>query len=223
MDGQYVRHFFEIPLAYISDTSTAYLGYMQSASVHVGRLVSHTVRIVFTLSEPQHFTELKLHSFFSTTYVAEIYQSVHDFEAPKTPTTVSPHEADPATRAGSRAMFLQAVFSFACSIILPFLTASLIPSNLSSANGTNARKVRPSTDEDVGFMRRNRLAWSESILDKILNSRFMPTLPFPWLDLSLLWMISHIFFAILMFGTYFVGRVWSATLIITLLGFCCKS
>jgi hypothetical protein len=66
------------------------------------------------------------------------------------------------------------------------------------------------------------MAWSESILDKLLNSRFTPTLPFQWLDLSLLWMIAHLFFATLMFSTYIVTRVWSATLVIALLGFCCR-
>lgn len=159
-------------------------------------------------------------SFFSTTYVAEIYQNVHDFETPKAPTATSPHEADPATRAGSRAMFLQAVISFACSVILPFLTAPLVPAGV-SANAAGSHR-RSSVDEDIGFRRNTRMAWSESILDKILNSRFIPTLPLAWLDLTLLWMMAHLFFAFLMFSTFFVSRVWSATLIIALLGFSCK-
>lgn len=153
--------------------------------------------------------------------MAEIYQAAHDIQQPPTPGVTSPHEADPATRAGSRAMFLQAVFSFACSVILPFFTTSLVPMVASSGNGSNGRHSRTSTDQDRKY-RNPRLAWSESILDKILNSRFLPTLPFPWLDLSLLWMIAHIVFALLMFSTYVVSHVWSATLIITLLGFCCK-
>lgn len=141
---------------------------------------------------------------------------MHDLQQPSTPGVTSLHEANPATRAGSRAMFLQAVFSFACSVILPFFTVSLVTSDVSTG-----RQSRPSVDHSSSY-RNPRMAWSESILDKLLNSSFTPNLPFQWLDLSLLWMIAHIFFATLMFSTYFVTQVWSATLVIALLGFCCR-
>lgn len=197
------------------------MGYLQSPGFHLGRMVSDTVRRLYypNVNAAESFV---FDSFFSTTYVAEIYQNVHDFETPKATTATSPHEADPATRAGSRAMFLQAVISFACSVILPFLTAPLVPAGVSVSGGLGHRKARSSVDEDIGFRRNTRMAWSESILDKILNSRFIPTLPLAWLDLTLLWMIAHLFFAFLMFSTFFVSRVWSATLIIALLGFSCK-
>lgn len=159
--------------------------------------------------------------FFSTTYVAEIYQTAYEIQQPAVDKIGASHGSDPATRAGSRAMFLQAVFSFVCSVVLPFLTTSLVPTVFASNTGPNARRVRTSDDEDRDRSYNNtRMAWSESILDKILNSRFFPTIPFPWLDLSLLWMIAHLFFAVLMFSTYIVSRVWSATLVIAMLGFC---
>ncbi|CAD6566115.1 MAG: hypothetical protein CYPHOPRED_000358 [Cyphobasidiales sp. Tagirdzhanova-0007] len=150
--------------------------------------------------------------FFSTTYIAEIYETRQP--TPTDPSTSAsytnaalPHEADPGTRAGSRAMFLQSLFSFVMSVLLPFFVNSLVPSNSSAA-----RQARLPDDRGA-----YALNWTDSAVARL--SGLLPTLPIPWLDLNLLWAISHVVFAVLMFATWLVGAVWSATLILTLVGF----
>jgi solute carrier family 45 protein 1/2/4 len=192
-------------------------------------------------------TEGQWCSFFSTTYVAEIYSSSHPVLGTPagSPSTTLPHEADPGTRAGSRAMFLQSVFTFIMSIILPFFVNSSaylsrssnspskhdssLPNPVASHSNHSRSKVRLSNDHAATSERSSTASLGRytkpntdhPFLDRILER--LPTIPFPWLDLDLLWAISHVAFAVLMFSTWFVGAVWSATLILSLLSFSCKS
>lgn len=112
-------------------------------------------------------------------------------------------------------MFLHSCFAFLCSIVLPFLVTSLVPLN-SGSSPSLARRSRFSDAQGT-----YALSWSESTLERIMQQ--LPTVPFQWLDLTLLWAMAHVAFSLLMFSTFFVGSVWSATLVLTLVGFSCKS
>jgi solute carrier family 45 protein 1/2/4 len=188
---------------------------MQGTSFCLGRLVPDPVRSPFGIRLYRLLTS-PCDRFFSTTYVAEIYETSHALDVGTSrPSTTLPHNADPATRAGSRAMFLHSCFSFFCSIVMPFLVTSLVSI---AGHGSS-----PSLDRRSRFANAQgtyALSWSESTMERL--SRRLPTIPFQWLDLNLLWAMAHVAFAVLMFSTFFVGSVWSATLVITLVGFSCR-
>lgn len=119
-------------------------------------------------------------------------------------------------------MFLQACFSFFCAIVLPFLVSSFVP--VASADGTTT-SLGPSWQQryrtrHAGANGTYAISWTESTIERLL--RRLPTIPFQWLDLNLLWAFAHVAFAVLMFSTWFVGSVWSATLLLTLVGFSCE-
>ena len=122
-------------------------------------------------------------------------------------------DSDPGTRAGSRALFLQSIVAFTASVVIPFCVVSGV------STASNGRRHRLVDEQGTTYA----LSWSGSsnaLVEQLL--RYMPTLPFQWLDLTRLWLISHIAFAVLMFATWFVGAVWSATTLLTVLGLCCK-
>lgn len=108
-------------------------------------------------------------------------------------------------------MFLHSIFAFVMSIVLPFFVSS-------SASGTRQNGIRKARLSDAHGT--YAINWSDSPFSQFLQR--LPTIPFPWLDLRLLWAVSHAVFAVLMFSTWIVGSVWSGTLMLTLLGFSCE-
>ncbi|EGU12923.1 hypothetical protein RTG_00964 [Rhodotorula toruloides ATCC 204091] len=142
--------------------------------------------------------------FFSTTWVAEIYVKSHATSGATDLASASEEMRAAATRAGTHAMLWHSVVSLATSILLPPLVAT---ASSSSATPQNDRSRSPYGGRS-----------SSSPLDVI--KRALPSVPFTWLSLPLLWAISNGFFAFLLFGgTWMVSSVGGASFIIAAAGF----
>lgn len=135
--------------------------------------------------------------FFSTTWVAEIYaqsQGSPDFAS-------APEDIrERGTRAGTRAMFFHSVIALTTSIIIPAFVAPTF-----------------ATAEGPPYLRQpNDSGW---IPDRL--AAYLPDLPLPWLNLSLLWTFSNGIFSLLLFSSYFAKTsVAGASFIIAGAGFC---
>jgi solute carrier family 45 protein 1/2/4 len=104
---------------------------------------------------------------------------------------------DAATRAGSFALLLNALIALFSSIILPIFTAY-------AQKMAAYRRRYLSRREAFGFIRRS----FEAILDAIIAS---------W-RLRGVWVISNLFFSLLLFSTWLARDVYEATIIIALCG-----
>lgn len=94
-------------------------------------------------------------------------------------------------------MLFHSIVSLSTSIFLPFLIAPFSDSPATYAS--NFRTTSP-------------LAWSKW-------RSHLPTIPFAWLSLSLLWTLSNGLFSFLLLSTWFASSVGSASLIIAATGF----
>lgn len=158
--------------------------------------------------------------FYTSVWVGEIYtrEAIAGGRDPSDPDL----GAD-ATRAGSKALFMNAVVNLLTSVFLPFLVSS---------SGIRAAEPSPvSTHSGEGLtVRASRLMQK---LDKIraivkVPSRLRMQLPLPGFTLIRAWILGQAVFAGTMFATWFAGSVWSAQAIICVNGFCwgvaqCKS
>ncbi|GAA96644.1 uncharacterized protein L969DRAFT_54596 [Mixia osmundae IAM 14324] len=140
--------------------------------------------------------------FFASLYVGEIYDRKH------TTTVSDPREVSQAAeRAGSRAMLWHAIIALATSIIMPyFVRPSMGPSRVELLS----QWTPPQDSSLVSHLIRTAKAFSSRL----------PTLPLPWLTLTVTWFISQIVFTLLMLATFVVDSVFGASTIIALTGFC---
>jgi solute carrier family 45 protein 1/2/4 len=119
-----------------------------------------------------------------------------------------------ATRAGSKALFMNAVVNLSTSVFLPFLVSS---------SGIRAEPTPVSTHSGEALtVRASRLMQK---LDKIraiikVPSRLRMQLPLPGFTLIRAWILGQAVFAGTMFATWFAGSVASAQAIICVNGFC---
>ncbi|BGP23963.1 hypothetical protein JCM10295v2_002864 [Rhodotorula toruloides] len=143
--------------------------------------------------------------FFSTTWVAEIYVKSHTTSGATDLASASEEMRAAATRAGTRAMLWHSVVSLATSILLPPLVATT-PNSTSPSQGERSR---------TSYGGRGS---SQSPLEVV--KRVLPSIPFTWLSLPLLWAISNAFFAFLLFGgTWMASSVGGASSVIAAAGF----
>ncbi|GAA5822156.1 hypothetical protein JCM11251_004876 [Rhodosporidiobolus azoricus] len=136
--------------------------------------------------------------FFSTTWVAETYlRASSDPSADLASAPASVREA--ATRAGTKAMLWHSVVSLVTSILIPPL--------VDSGDGK--------TNDGRGRYRSRgggHPQWEQV-------KRYLPSLPFTWLSLPLLWTLSNFLFASLLFSTWFASSVAGATVVLATMGF----
>lgn len=133
--------------------------------------------------------------FFTSVWVADLYT----LNAVAAGTDLTDAQLyDNSTRAGSRALFFNAAVSFATAIFLPMLIAP------------STGRV-PEDDEDDGWNRKLRDAVSRAGLPRWV----VPRLPFGWMTLGMVWMLSHAVFALAMFSTLFVSTVFGANAVIS--------
>ncbi|KAK8247671.1 hypothetical protein HDK77DRAFT_481158 [Phyllosticta capitalensis] len=168
--------------------------------------------------------------FYSTTYIGEIYTEPY-FEA-------NPHMSDAdinqvweeGTRMGTLALFIFALTTFACSIILPLLVAPtykapssrsqtpstpLTPSTpRSTSTGSSSYFPLPSSSSSPSHKKRpSKLKSHLRRLPSLLEA-----LQIRSLTLRRAWLLSHIMFAVLMWSTFLVRSTAGATLVIALVG-----
>ncbi|KWU47353.1 hypothetical protein RHOSPDRAFT_6124, partial [Rhodotorula sp. JG-1b] len=150
--------------------------------------------------------------FFSTTWVAEIYVKSLAGAAPGAElATATDVVREAATRAGTRAMLWHSVVSLVVSIVVPPLVSSDDNSPASMPHPT------PSARRRAAFGGRNKDAPRWLVIAK----RFLPSIPFQWLTLPLLWAVSNAVFSLLLIGgTWTAKSVWSASFVVAAAGFC---
>ncbi|KAK8167284.1 hypothetical protein BC567DRAFT_13056 [Phyllosticta citribraziliensis] len=167
--------------------------------------------------------------FYATTYIGEIYTEPY-FEA-------NPHMSDAdinqvweeGTRMGTLALFIFALTTFACSIILPLLVAPTYKAPSSGAQ-TPSTPLTPSTPRSSSIASSSyfQLPSSSTSHKRRSTSRFashfrrlpelLDALQIQSLTLRRAWLFSHIMFAVLMWSTLLVRSTVGATFIIALVG-----
>jgi solute carrier family 45 protein 1/2/4 len=127
-----------------------------------------------------------------------------------------------ATRAGSKALFMNAVVNLSTSVFLPFLVSSSGIRAEPTPVSTHRSTVRAESSSEGLTIRASRLMQK---LDKIraiikVPSRLRMQLPLPGFTLIKAWILGQAVFAATMFATWFASSVWSAQAIICVNGFC---
>ncbi|KAF9495214.1 MFS general substrate transporter [Pleurotus eryngii] len=136
--------------------------------------------------------------FYTTIYVGDLYKRAHSSSLPPSSSPEFPRaQADldaTATRLGSRALFYSSLLSLAANILLPFFVAE-------ASNGSDEFNSR-----HVSGIRAKLLKLGALLTKKKVH-------------LASLWAVSHLIFALCMFGTFFTGGVFGATVLMTITGF----
>nr|XP_018264346.1 solute carrier family 45, member 1/2/4 [Kwoniella dejecticola CBS 10117]OBR86504.1 solute carrier family 45, member 1/2/4 [Kwoniella dejecticola CBS 10117] len=149
--------------------------------------------------------------FYSTTYVAEVmtHELGHD------------PDVDTATRAGSLALLIYSFVAIIAGTLLPYLAARdrrlLKPVSEKLRDGEISGEE--SGDEDDVEMERIREMVREWKAEAAREGRplKLPTMPFM---LRNIWTAGLLLFGILMGSTFFIKKVWQATVMISLVGIC---
>ncbi|KDQ32655.1 hypothetical protein PLEOSDRAFT_1073124 [Pleurotus ostreatus PC15] len=136
--------------------------------------------------------------FYTTIYVGDLYKRAHSSSLPPSSSPDFPQaQADldaTATRLGSRALFYSSLLSLAANILLPFFVAE-------ASDGSDEFNSR-----HVSGIRAKLLKLGALLTRKKVH-------------LASLWAVSHLIFALCMFGTFFTGGVFGATVLMTITGF----
>ncbi|KAL1921966.1 uncharacterized protein VTP21DRAFT_10608 [Calcarisporiella thermophila] len=141
-------------------------------------------------------------SFYSTTWIAEIYAKNNADAVVSVP---SGDKVGSATRSGSYAMLINSVISLLSSFLLPVFVK---PTTRNTRR--NSRMVSAaSSASSANIFRR---AWGR------VQLAFGRVLPLDFLTLPRTWTASHFLFFLAMFSTFFVGDVTGATVIIAICG-----
>ncbi|CAD6576865.1 MAG: hypothetical protein TREMPRED_001789 [Tremellales sp. Tagirdzhanova-0007] len=146
--------------------------------------------------------------FYSTTYVAEVMAN----ELGREP------DIDKATRAGSLALLIYSFVAIVAGTVLPYL-ASRDRRLLKPATEKNVVDEDEDEDEEDGELERIRDMVKQWKAEAARNGRPMklPTMPFM---LRNIWTAGLLLFAAVMASTFFITKVWQATIAIAIVGIC---
>ncbi|KAF4603016.1 hypothetical protein EYR38_003421 [Pleurotus pulmonarius] len=137
--------------------------------------------------------------FYTTIYVGDLYKRAHSSSLPAPTSPEFPQaQADldaTATRLGSRALFYSSLLSLAANILLPFFVAEASEGSDTAFNGRHVSGIRAKLVKLGALLTRKKV------------------------HLASLWAVSHLIFALCMFGTFFTGGVFGATVLMTITGF----
>ncbi|KAJ1994700.1 hypothetical protein H4R33_000123 [Dimargaris cristalligena] len=163
--------------------------------------------------------------FYSTTWVVEVI--TRSYPGGSVPAD-DPEFFDRATRAGSFALFLWSVASFLASIVLPWFVSdnpSAAPARVESDEEEEEEGIAYSahlgpsglTTETQGLLPASPLA-TTAVPNGVVNESPSPvaTRWLPQVSMRRLYTFSHIFFAVVIFSTYFVQDVTGATVVVVL-------
>jgi solute carrier family 45 protein 1/2/4 len=137
--------------------------------------------------------------FFTSVWVGEIYtrEAISNGADPNDPAL-----ATDATRAGSRALFLNAVVNLITSIFLPFFVANSGIPGSDSSSAVAAQHQRPQDESTSGrWGMFDSRSWVGGVLDRRPGWARLQ-LPIPWLTLIRVWILGQIIFSLTMFGTW---------------------
>ncbi|WWC87557.1 uncharacterized protein L201_002447 [Kwoniella dendrophila CBS 6074] len=149
--------------------------------------------------------------FYSTTYVAEVMTH----EIGHTPDT------DTATRAGSLALLIYSFVAIIAGTLLPYLAARdrrlLKPVSEKIRDGElSADDSEDEDDIEIARIREMVREWKAEAARAGRPLR-LPTMPFM---LRNIWTAGLLLFGVLMGSTFFITKVWQATVMIALVGIC---
>lgn len=179
--------------------------------------------------------------FYTTTYVAEIYAKGFYAAQPDMSPEEIEHFWQQGTRAGTFALFIFAVVTFAASVLLPFVVGKNHNSAVRAIGAPDdghdddrlSQVATPTTSTVAAaaaggyFGNQQPTATAEdaaSMKSAIQASRLLRCFPqslrqeIRWLTLRRLWLISHLVFAALTWSTFFIRSVTGATILIALIG-----
>ncbi|KAF2720593.1 MFS general substrate transporter [Polychaeton citri CBS 116435] len=154
--------------------------------------------------------------FYLTTYVGELHVDPIFRRNPH----MTDEEIDAAwntgTRLGTLALFIFAVATFAASIGLPFIVASMEnPPTGSDGRRTHVGLRVPNLSRHTSTaVQHNSRRTSDSHCGRFK----MPSLEIRWLTLRRVWFLSHLLFALLMWLTFAVKTTLSATILAAFVG-----
>ncbi|GHJ86937.1 hypothetical protein NliqN6_3339 [Naganishia liquefaciens] len=145
--------------------------------------------------------------FYSTTWVGEVMATELGHEP----------DTDEATRAGSLALLIYSCVAIVAGTILPYLAARdhrLLKPESEKNDGDSDDE----DEEDRELVRIQEMVreWKAEAAREGRPLR-LPTMPFM---LRNIWTSSQLLFGCLMFTTFFINRVWQATVMIALVGIC---
>ncbi|KGB78516.2 solute carrier family 45 member 1/2/4 [Cryptococcus deuterogattii R265] len=151
--------------------------------------------------------------FYSTTYVAEVMaKEVHHKP-----------DIDRATRAGSLALLIYSFVAIIAGTLLPYLAARdrrlLKPTSEKLRDGEIEIENEDEEDEEHVEMERIREMVQQWKAEAAREGRplKLPTMPFM---LRNIWTAGLVIFGCLMMSTFFITKVWQATVMIALVGIC---
>lgn len=151
--------------------------------------------------------------FYSTTYVAEVMaKEVHHKP-----------DIDRATRAGSLALLIYSFVAIIAGTLLPYLAARdrrlLKPTSEKLRDGEIEIENEDEEDEEHVEMERIREMVQQWKAEAAREGRplKLPTMPFM---LRNIWTAGLVLFGCLMMSTFFITKVWQATVMIALVGIC---
>lgn len=148
--------------------------------------------------------------FYSTTWVAEVMAT----EIGRDP------NVDDATRAGSLALLIYSSVAIVAGVLLPYLAARdhrlLRPDNEKHGHDDDESDEEDEDDKELKRIQDMVREWKAEAHreGKPLKLPIMPFL------LRNIWTSTLLLFAFLMFTTFFINKVWQATLMIALVGIC---
>lgn len=131
-----------------------------------------------------------------------------------------------ATRAGSRALFLNACVNLFTSIFFPFLVSHSGIRRLDDSPKPTRDSTRPAGSSREGSSRSDNLwskvqhHWDRITVNQRIPQRFQIQLPIPGFTLIRAWMLGQIVFFLTMMATYFARSVATANIVIAINGFC---
>ncbi|KAK8861283.1 hypothetical protein IAR55_002102 [Kwoniella newhampshirensis] len=149
--------------------------------------------------------------FYSTTYVADVMANELRHEP----------DIDKATRAGSLALLIYSFVAIIAGTLLPYLNARdrrlLKPTSEKRRDGELDEEVSDE-EEDVEMERIREMVqqWKAEAAREGRPLK-LPTMPFM---LRNIWTAGLVLFGMLMGSTFFITKVWQATVMIALVGIC---
>ncbi|PYI14572.1 sucrose transporter [Aspergillus japonicus CBS 114.51] len=164
--------------------------------------LSSRIRRIYLIQVPAWFAWFSF-LFYATTYIGQLYVNPILDQHPDLPEEDVNKIWEDATRIGTLALLVNAIVSFAASIVLPHLVVSSEQTSRSSHHHQQPPNP-PST---------HSRSWSWSRL----RSRFhIPTIS--GLTLRRAWVLSHFLFALCMFSTFLISTPAQASIMTGIIG-----
>ncbi|THC95528.1 hypothetical protein EYZ11_005000 [Aspergillus tanneri] len=161
--------------------------------------------------------------FYATTYIGQLYVNPIFIDHPDLPGEKINEAWEKATRIGTFALLIYAIVSFIANITLPlFVVPTYKPTVL-----TQDRHLSDGLDGEPFLGNRRTsfpsLAGATASAESPSNSsegkrKWLSKLQIPGFTLRRAWFLSHVLFAVCMFGTFFVYSYQAATVVVGLVG-----